>query len=166
MIVTISPKRNISANINPNAVPQVAGVGVQGPAGEGVPVGSADRQTLVWDTTTLNYESSNSPKIIPALVNVETASSITPDIDHIDQYQINALATNATFNAPIGTPLNGQKLLFRIRDNGVVRTLTWNAIYRSIGIDLPVKTVINQIMYVGCIYNSLDSKWDVIAVTQ
>jgi hypothetical protein len=51
-------------------------------------------------------------------------------------------------------------------DNGTARTLAWNAIYRAVGITLPATTVISKTLYLGMIYNSADSKWDVVAVSQ
>jgi hypothetical protein len=39
-------------------------------------------------------------------------------------YTVTALAANATFSAPSGTPTDGQKLIIRIKDAGVRRTST------------------------------------------
>jgi hypothetical protein len=43
--------------------------------------------------------------------------------------------------------------------------LTWNAIYRAVGTTLPVATTATKTIYVGCIYNAADTKWDVVAVS-
>ena len=95
-----------------------------------------------------------------------TASSATPtaDADAHDQYNVTAAAANMTFGSPTGTPTNGQMLLYRIKDNGTARTIAWNAIFRAIGVTLPTTTVISKTLYVGTVYNSADTKWDVIAV--
>jgi hypothetical protein len=93
-----------------------------------------------------------------------SASSVTPDVASFDQYNFTALATGLTINAPTGTPLDGQKLIFRILDNGSVQTLTWNATYTAIGVALPVATIANKTLYVGCIYNAYNTRWDVLAV--
>jgi hypothetical protein len=56
----------------------------------------------------------------------------------------------------------------RIKDNGTRQTLSWtttSGAYRSVGITLPTTTV-PTIMYVGCVYNSADAFWDVVAVAQ
>jgi hypothetical protein len=44
--------------------------------------------------------------------------------------------------------------------------LAWNAIYRA-GSDvaLPTTTTISKTMYVGFFYNSADTKWDLLSVT-
>lgn len=83
-----------------------------------------------------------------------------------NQYNITALAAAATFGVPSGSPADGNTLIIRIKDNGTARALTWNAIYRAVGVVLPTTTVISKTMYVGCRYNAADSKWDVIAVTK
>ena len=80
-------------------------------------------------------------------------------------YHITALATDATIAAPSGSPADGNRLIYRFKDNGTSRTLTWNAIFRAIGTTLPTATSAGKVMYVGTIYNNQDSKWDVISVT-
>ena len=111
----------------------------------------------------------NDPQV-RAGVKVSTATSDTtpdPTGDGVSNfYTLTALAGNATVSAPSGTLTNGNRLLIRIKDNGTARTLAWNAIYRAIGVTLPTTTVINKTLYVGAIYNSADSKWDVIATGQ
>ncbi len=97
-----------------------------------------------------------------------TASSATPtpNADTDDEFTVTALAVGATFGAPSGTPTSGQPLIIRIKDNGSAQTLAWNAIYRAIGVTLPTTTVISKTLYLGMIYNSADSKWDVLGVNQ
>jgi hypothetical protein len=104
-------------------------------------------------------------RIDPRVVSAASASSLTPDISAADQYAYTALAAALTINAPTGTPVNGNKLIFRLLDNGTARALTWNATYTVIGVTLPTTTVINKTTYVGCIYNANNTRWDVIAVT-
>jgi hypothetical protein len=94
-----------------------------------------------------------------------SGSSLTPDVASYDQYNYTALAANLTINAPTGTPTDGTKLLFRILDNGTARTLTWNATFVEIGSVLPTTTTANKTVYVGCVYNANNTRWDVIAVT-
>lgn len=105
-------------------------------------------------------------KITPATSTTASASSVTPDVNSYSRLLITALAANLTINAPTGTITPNQSLVFRIKDNGTTRTLTWNAAYRTVGVALPNATVPGETIYVGCIYNSSDSVWDVVAVTQ
>lgn len=99
-------------------------------------------------------------------VTVSTGATITPTSDTADVYEVTTLDTASTIAAPSGTPQNNQRLLLKIRDNGTARALTWNSIYRAVEVTLPATTTVNKTLYVGCIYNSVDSKWDVLAIGQ
>lgn len=103
-------------------------------------------------------------RINPRVVSVTTGSTITPTSDTADQYEVSALASAATVAAPSGTPVDAQKLIIRITDNGTSRALTWNAAYNDLLTQLPGSTTISVPIYIGCIYNSAISKWDVVAV--
>jgi hypothetical protein len=97
-----------------------------------------------------------------------TASSATPTPagDSNDLYTVTALAAAAELQAPSGTPADGQSILIRIKDDGTPRALTYNAIYRAIGVTLPTTTAASKTIYLGCVYNSADSKWDVLGVAE
>lgn len=99
-----------------------------------------------------------------------TTSSATPAIntDTTDQYTITAQAADITSmsSSLTGTPTDGQKLIIRIKDNGTARAITWGTSWRAIGVTLPTTTTVSKTMYVGAVYNSADSKWDVLAVGQ
>jgi len=105
-------------------------------------------------------------RINPRIGTTVSGATITPTGDDSDEYTVTALATAATIAAPSGTPVNGQKLILRIIDDGTPRALTWNAIYAVIGVTLPTTTVTSKYVYIGCIYNTQSSKWDVVAVQQ
>lgn len=73
------------------------------------------------------------------------------------------LANTATFGAPTGTPINGQKLLVTIFDNATPQTLAWNSgaggyLAGSI-IPLPTTTVSTKVLPLAFIYNSYLNKW-------
>ncbi len=118
----------------------------------GAVVGTTDAQTLT------------NKRIDPRVSSAASASSVTPDISSYDMYVFTALAATLTINAPTGTPVVGDKLIFRITDNGGSQVLTWNAIFRAIGVILPTATTAGKVSYVGAIYNTTDTKWDVVAV--
>lgn len=94
-------------------------------------------------------------------------SSATPTIhsDTTDFFTITALATNITSmtSGLDGTPINGQKLIIRIKDNGTTRTIAWGASYSSTVVTLPITTVISKTMYIGLIWNEVTSTWDCVA---
>lgn len=89
---------------------------------------------------------------------------------NFDVYEIIAQDAALTINADAGSPVNGQKILFRIKDNGTARVLTWTTGvtrgFRELGVELPVSTIQSKILYVGAIYNATDARWDAIAVGQ
>jgi hypothetical protein len=121
----------------------------------GTVVGTTDTQTI------------SAKRITPRIGTIADAATITPTGDTSDQYNVTALAQAATIAAPSGTPVDGQKLSLRFEDNGTARALTWttsSGAYRAIGVTLPTTTVASKVIYVGCIYNSLDTFWDVVAV--
>lgn len=106
-------------------------------------------------------------RIDPRFTSTTSASTLSPDISAKDMYMFTALAAALTINAPTGTPVDGDKLIFRIKDNGTAQTLTWNAIYRTVGVGtLPTTTTAGKIVYFGCIYNSAETLWDVVALSQ
>ena len=120
-------------------------------------------------TVDVNGGTIDGTTISTSRINIRTsttasASSVTPNVASFDQYNFTALATGLTINAPTGTPLDGQKLTFRILDNGTPQTLTWNAIYTQIGISLPTITEASKTLYVGCIYSAFNTRWDAVAL--
>ena len=96
---------------------------------------------------------------------VLSSATPAPNVDTTDVYAITALAVPAAIGAPTGSPSDGQQIVFRFKDNGAPRALTWNAAYRATAdIPLPTTTITSKTTYVGCIYNAVDLKWDVLAV--
>jgi hypothetical protein len=108
-----------------------------------------------------------------ANVNVSTTTStatLSWNSDTFDQYQLTAMAAGVTVSADSGTPVNGQKMIFRFKDNGTARSISLTTgtskSFRAIGVTLPTTTVISKTLYVGAIYNSADDRWDVVATAQ
>jgi len=101
----------------------------------------------------------------PRTTTAASTTILTPDISANDQYNLTLQASALSIAAPIGTPVDGNKLIIRIIDNGTAQTLNWNATYTPIGISLPATTTVNKMLYIGCIYNATNTRWDVILVT-
>jgi len=137
-----------------NGSGNIDGAAAQKAIPSGVVVGTTDTQTL------------SAKRIDPRVTSVTTSAAPTPDVSTTDLYLITALAEGATFGSPTGTPVQGTKLIIRVKDNGTARSLNYNAIYRAVGVTLPTTTVINKTLYLGMIYNSTDARWDIIAVAQ
>lgn len=90
-----------------------------------------------------------------------TTSSATPSIDSdaYDQYNITALAAAITGVTVTGTPVDGQKLMVRIKDNGTARAITWGSSFVT-GFNAPLPTTVaSKTHLVAFIYDSTAAKW-------
>ncbi len=93
-------------------------------------------------------------------------ATLTVNADTTGTVVITAQDAGLTIALPTGSPVEGQKLIIRIKDDGTARSIAYNAIFRAVGITLPTTTVVNKVLYLGCIFNSAETKWDVVAVAQ
>ena len=126
-------------------------------------VGATTANTGAFTTLTASAYLS-STRINPRTSSTASTATLTPDISAFDQYNLTAQAAGLTVEAPTGTPVDGNKLIIRILDNGTPQTITWNGTYTVIGPTLPTTTTANKMIYVGCVYNSTNTRWDVIAL--
>ena len=122
--------------------------------------GTDPSQLANWTQTA--YPAGSALRVTSATSSATPTPSATTD----DVYILTALAAAAAFAAPSGTPTQAQRITIRIKDNGTARALTWNAIYRGVGVSLPTTTVVGKTLYLGMSYNSTDTKWDVLAICQ
>jgi len=131
--------------------------GATGPQGPTGPTGIAGTQGSTGPT---------GPAVTISVSSTATGTSLTPNSSTYDMYIYTALASNLTINAPSGTT-NGDKLLFRIKDNGTSRTITWNSIYITSGAtSLLTSTVAGKTHLIGFIYDSTATKWICVAADQ
>jgi hypothetical protein len=116
----------------------------------------------------VNITTSIKPKVNST---TSVASPLAWNSTSYDEYALTALANALTISADANTaPADGQRMMFRFKDNGTAQTLTWTTgsarAFRVVGVTLPTTTVASKLLYVGCIYNAADSRWDAIAVGQ
>ena len=107
-----------------------------------------------------------------------SASAITIDISTYDEYILTAQAAALTFNASTtGSPLDGNKIIIKVKDNGTSQTLTFTGsgtgAFRPVGVSLTTSgsnytyaTTVSKVVYFGCIYNAAESLWDIVALAQ
>ena len=103
--------------------------------------------------------------ITPRVQTVTSSATVTPTSAN-DLVVITAQAAGLTIANPTGTMVQGQALMIRIKDNGTARTIAFGTNYRAIGITLPTTTVISKTIYLGCIWNATDTKFDVVGLNQ
>ena len=115
--------------------------------------------TLLGNTSGTN---TGDQTFLDARVQTVTSSATVTPLSTNDLVIITAQAVGLTLANPTGTFTEGQALMIRIKDNGTARTIAFDTNYRAIGVTLPTTTVISKTLYLGIIYNSTDSKWDVI----
>lgn len=106
--------------------------------------------------------------IVPRVDGAASSATPTPNADTTDLYSLTAQAAAAAFVNPTGTPVNGQTLTIRIKDNGTARALTWGTAYVAGGVALPATTVLSKILTLGFLYNTDNAlnKWQLIASAQ
>ena len=101
----------------------------------------------------------------PNVQAVTSAATVTPVFGN-DLVKITAQAAALTIANPTGTAVPGAGLAIRTKDNGTARAISFGTQYRALGVTLPTTTVAGKTLYLGLIYNSDDTKWDVVAVAQ
>jgi len=125
-------------------------------APSGTIVGTSDTQTLT------------NKRVTPRITTITSSATPTINTDNCDAVTITALAaaiTSMTTNLS-GTPSNFDKLIFRIKDDGTARAITWGASFEAVGVALPTTTVISKRLVVGFIYDTVTSKWGCVASAQ
>ena len=102
----------------------------------------------------------------PSLQTLASAATLTPNIASYAIAECTALATNTTIANPTGTPVNGQVLVVRLRDNGTARTIAYGTDYSNVsGLDSLTTTVINKWSILCCMYSTVASKWQIVSIS-
>lgn len=131
------------------------------------PASSVDGHLVVFDGATgkLGKDGGAPFSRSPSIQSVTSSATVTPTFAD-DMVKITAQAAALALANPTGTAIPGLGMVIRIKDNGTARAITYDTQYRAIGVTLPTTTVISKTLYLAMIYNSDDTKWDVVAVGQ
>jgi hypothetical protein len=107
-------------------------------------------------------------RIPPRITTITSSATPAVNTDLCDMVTITALAVAITSmtSGLTGTPSNGEMLLYRIKDDGTARAITWGASFAAAGASLPTTTVLGKILHVLFIWDSVTSKWCCLSTAQ
>ncbi len=89
------------------------------------------------------------------------------DADVYGAVHISAQAAAITGVTMTGTPDDLQEFIFRIKDNGVARAITWGAQFLPMGVALPTTTTAGKNGTYRFLYDANSSIWGLVsAVTE
>ena len=66
------------------------------------------------------------------------------------------------------SPIDGQRIFFRIKciTSGTLTINSGNGSLRALGVTFPTSVTIGNTLYIECVYNSYDTKWDVVNIKE
>lgn len=99
--------------------------------------------------------------ITPRVQTISSSATVTA-VSTNDIVTITAQSVGLTLANPTGAFVEGQSLIIRIKDNGTAKSIAYGTNFRAIGVTAPSTTTANKTTYIGCIYNSTDTKFDII----
>jgi hypothetical protein len=99
--------------------------------------------------------------ITPRVQTVTSSATVTA-VSTNDIVTITAQAVGLTLANPTGAFVEGQSLIIRVKDNGTAQSIAYGTNFRAIGVTAPTTTTANKTTYIGCIYNSTDTKFDIV----
>ena len=149
------------------ALQVVGGVGIGGSLNVG---GTINAQSVYMNGQLASIITTNSG-LRPTYSTTTEAYSLI-DVNLYGQYSITALSSSpyiVAITTSLSQPLDGQRLIIRIKDNGTSRSLaftTGTGQLRQIGLALPTLTIPSRVLYIGAIYNQSENYWDVLSYQQ
>ena len=149
-------------NTSPSSGGTVTSIQVVGGTGATVTpttaVTTSGAYTVTPEVSSATYNTLTNKRWVPRVISAASyTTSVTIPADSVDLFQITAQAGALLFNAPSGTPNNGDLLVIRIKDNGTARALTYNAIFNW---SPPSTTVLGKYLVMCFMYNSVTSNWN------
>lgn len=100
----------------------------------------------------------------PNVQSVTSSATVTATFSN-DLIKVTAQAVALDLANPTGTAVDGWGWLWRIKDNGTPRAITYGTQFRAAdGVTLPTTTVVGKTHYIAGTWNVEDSKVDVLSV--
>lgn len=96
---------------------------------------------------------------------VTGGATYTPEVELYSVIVITAQDVAITIANPTQVSFESQKLLFRIKDNGTNRAISFGTQYRATTATLPTSTTTGFWTYMGFMRNATDTKFDLLAAT-
>lgn len=127
--------------------------------------GSSSSHVTIGATGLTTFATGVSYKRLNPTTVAGNGAPTAPDISAGDTFVITPIG-GITFNNPTGTPVDGQKMIIRIKNTlGSNVSITWSGTQYRASSDLALPTVSTnaKTLYLGFIYNSTDTKWDLLA---
>jgi hypothetical protein len=117
-----------------------------------------------WYVFSSPVASNSFGRVSPRVNTQATVTSFAWNSNYYDQYNLTAQASAFATVADSGTPVDGQKMIFRIYSAAAYAiTGGWPGI-TPVGVVLPTTTVAGKTIYIGCIYNASAATWNAVAV--
>ena len=127
-----------------------------------------DTSLLTTSDKTFSFPNKSGKFVVnPPVLSITSDATPTINTDIYDKISITALATNITSMTTnlSGTPSDFDKLLFRIKDDGSPRSITWGASFTSYGPALPTTTTASKVLTVGFFWDAVAGIWACEAVS-
>lgn len=137
--------------------------------GDKIPVSdiNGDPAGILKHITWVNLQKANGVKRVSALT--DDTRPVIVNCDNYDVVRCYGLTTDFTVSLPTGTPTDCQTLIYKLKDNGTARLITWGTgvtQFISRGYNLPTTTLAGKLLTVGFMYNITTSTWDCIGGAQ
>lgn len=104
----------------------------------------------------------------PRTQSVASSATVPTNADDYDVSAVQDLAENTVVAAPTGTPVDGQRLTYRIREDGTGGyTIGWDAVFHgpNAGAPTAATTTADNTNIWEFMYNATDSIWEEVSAT-
>lgn len=131
------------------------------------PIGAGALTTAMYGDGTITKAKLAADAKIQVRTNVQSSpGTLTANVDNYEIQAVTNLNSGITLANPTGTPVNGQGLMYRIKDNGSAQSISYGSQFRAIGVTPPTATVAGKTLYINVRWNAEATKWDILGVAR